>query len=351
MKAKILLASAIALTGVTSFATTARLNALGNAVQLIDIQNVFQRPTDMHLLADSMVFEFGNSQIGQPTQGGFVRTMGEGKLGFFLGYGDKTRSIDIDGSGAGAAAEAFLGAENPFTVAYGMKTADIPWAVALTSSSSDIKTASQKQAMTTLSASAVYSDVTINANLGLGDSATGITGNATPKYTGTNNSLGAWYAMGDLNVYGKYAATGDKVEGATNNGEASETNLSVGVINSAKKEGTEFFYGASYLMKTNKATPTGGTETKTDGTYMPVIIGLEADAASWLTLRGSITQNVLLGGEKTTQTNTISHDTTVAAGAGVKFNKASIDMTLSMGTSGSVKTDDIGANAALNYMF
>lgn len=346
MNKKVLVAAAIALTSATSFATTARLTALGNAVQFIDIQNVFERPTDMHLLGDAMVFEFGAaSTVASSAQGGFVKTIGEGKLGFFLGYGDATR--------VAGGTETFLGSENPFTVSYGMKTADMPWAVSVTNSSSDVKTDEQKQSKMALSGAVVIGDTTVNATLGLGDTATGTLDGAAKdtdaKYTGTNMKVGAWHAMGDWNFYGQFASTGTKIENtAAHNSEIANTDMKVGFVNSMKKEGTEFFYGAAYqaLNENNKT-----TSTKTDTTQMPVIIGLESDAASWLTLRGSITQNVLLGGTKTTQTNTIAHDTTVAAGAGVKFNKASIDMTLSAATSGNVGTNNIGGKAALNYMF
>jgi hypothetical protein len=264
-----------------------------------------------------------------------------------LGYGDQERPA------AKAATEKFLASENPFTVAYGMKTADMPWAVALTNSSSDVKTENRKQMKTALAGSIVFGETTVNATLGLGDSATGTLDGAASdtdaKYTGTNMQVGAWHVMGDWNFYGQFTSTGTKVENtAAHNAEVANTDMKVGFVNSMKKEGTEFFYGAGYqaLNENNKT-----TSVKTDTTQMPVIIGLEADAASWLTLRGSITQNVLLGGTKTTQTNTISHDTTVSAGAGVKFNKASIDMTLSAATSGNVQTNDIGGKAALNYMF
>lgn len=346
MKANILVSAAILLTAATGFATTPRLNALGNSVQLIDIQNVFTRPTDMHLIPETMSFEFEPAGLATGAQGGFVKNIGEGKLGFFVGY--------IDAARTAAATENFLNVENPITVAYGMKTADMPWAISLTNSSSDKKTTLQKQSKTTLAASIVFADVTVKANLGLGDTAKGARSNNTSsndaKYTGTNNSVGAWYAMGDWNFYADVGASSTKIESATaGNVDTTTTSTKVGFVNSTKKEGTEFFYGAAYQMdNTNDKTASA----KTDVTQMPVIIGVEADAASWLTLRGSVTQNVLLGGTKTSAgTNTVDHDTTVAAGAGVKFNKAAIDMTLSMGTSGNVETDNLGANAALTYMF
>ena len=350
MNAKILTTLAVLLTGATSFATTARLDALGNAVQLIDVQNVFTRPTDMHMISEQMVFEFDAVGPATAAQGGFVKNLGDSKLGFFVGRIDAVRGD--------AGTEKFLGVENPFTVAYGMKAGDMPWAVALTNSSSDKKTTTQKQSKTSLSGSIVFGDLTVNANLGLGDTAKGAKdgNNATTadaKYTGTSNSVGAWYVMGDWNIYGDIATGSEKIEAAAaGNTKDTTTTTKVGFVNSTKKEGTEFFYGVAYQMTNLKQEPTGAASTKTDTTTLPVLVGIEADAASWLTLRGSVTQNVLLGGTKTDAgTDSIANNTTVNAGAGLKFNKAVIDMKLSMSTAGNVQSDDIGANAALTYLF
>jgi hypothetical protein len=133
----------------------------------------------------------------------------------------------------------------------------------------------------------------------------------------------------------------------TNESKTETTGIEVGGINKMTKEGAEFFYGASITMGTSKT----GTS-KTEETKMPVIIGVEADAASWLTLRGSITQNVLIGSTKTTgsEADTIAPNTKVAAGAGFKFNKAVLDVVLNAGTSGALDAN-LGANAGLTYMF
>lgn len=352
MKAKLLLAAAIALVSGTTYATTARLTALGTPVQVIDIQNVFMRPTDMLLIPESMAIEFGTAKAFGAAQGGFVKGMGDARIGFFVGYGDVTRPTET-------ANQSFLGVENPFTVSYGMKTADMPWAIALTHSSSDLKTTSQKQAKTTLAGAITVADVTINADLGLGDTGTGIVDSANAAnndtdatYKGGKMSLGAWYPMGDWNIYGNYSSTTEKVEeAAANNVDQTTGVIKVGFVNSTKKDGAEFFYGAAYQITNDKKDVNAAGAVKTDTTEMPVVIGVEADAASWLTLRGSVTQNVLLGGKKTTEMNTIQHNTTVNAGAGIKFNKSSLDMVLSMSNDGTLKSNDIGGSAAFNYLF
>ena len=92
---------------------------------------------------------------------------------------------------------------------------------------------------------------------------------------------------------------------------------------------------------------------------MPFVIGVEADAASWLVLRASAKQNVILGSSKvgTADSTTNTNNTTVALGAGLKFNKFMLDSTLVAGSvpsvpgNGTIDANNLMANAALTYMF
>jgi hypothetical protein len=99
---------------------------------------------------------------------------------------------------------------------------------------------------------------------------------------------------------------------------------------------------------------------------LPVTIGMEAEATSWLTLRGSVTQNVILNTEETavlnvakkkTQTNT----TNVSAGATLNFGKLKVDGVI--GTTGASRaaptateqgvlaTDNLLTRVGVTYMF
>jgi hypothetical protein len=118
-----------------------------------------------------------------------------------------------------------------------------------------------------------------------------------------------------------------------------------------KSEGADFFYGFAYKMNDVKS---GGDKTSTS--TLPMIFGIETDAASWLTLRGSVTQNVLLGSEKTTGSSptgadSTDHNTTVNAGMGFKFTKSTLDITLSSATTGAINGSSFGANAGMTYLF
>ena len=134
----------------------------------------------------------------------------------------------------------------------------------------------------------------------------------------------------------------------------------MGVDNSHKTDAADFFYGVNFDMTTlkNKNVATGTA--KTEITSLPVFAGIEAEATSWMVLRASVTQNFILGTKKdeigsTGDSDTISNNTVVAAGAGLKFNKLLVDGTLAKASgasaTGALNSNDLLANAAVTYTF
>jgi hypothetical protein len=336
------LAIALVLAGSSAFGSIARMTALQSPAHVQDVITVFNRPSDMMYLPEAMAIDFGYNgatpAVGDKAEGGMIKAMGDARLGFFVGVVDQSRT------------GTYLGVENPFSIAYGAKAGDINWAVVFNYASSDKKvttatTDDQKQSYMGLTGSAVMGDITFGANLGLADTAQGTGTNEASKYSRAPLSVFGQYAMGDWTAHGTYAMATTKNDASGTDVKTDTTNLTIGAINSMKKEGADFFYGVAYTMGTTKV----GTG-KTDTSRLPVLIGIEADAASWLTLRGSVKQNVLLGSDKTTETDSAPHDTTVAAGAGLKFNKAVLDFTLTAGGTGNLNAS-IGGNAGLTYLF
>lgn len=337
---KLLLISILSL-GSFAFATTARMNSLGGAFHLTDTKTVFAIPSDMLLLPESMELNYGGTTVGSNTDGGMMKALGEARLGFFVGAVDKART-------------GYLGVENPFTVAYAAKAGDIAWGVLLNYSSSNIKggtaaTDDQTQDFMGLTGSVAMGDLTVMMNLGLTDKAKGTSTDDTAEIKEAPMSLGALYKMGEWTFMGNYDMNTIKETVATVETKTTKSTIQLGAINATKTEGADFFYGASYEIENKK---TGSN--KVDTTKMPVIIGVEADAASWLTLRGSVKQNVLLGGKKETSPDkgmdSTAHNTTVAAGLGFKFTKSTLDVTLKAAGTGDLNSD-LGANAGFTYLF
>lgn len=341
MKKQLLGAALIMMAGEAALASKARTAALQDSAHITDTSIIFSVIGDIHNLPDFAIFEMGDTALSTATpnaSGGFVRTMGDAKMGLFLGTKAAERS------------DSFLGVENPLGLVYGRKASNLSWAVGLTYASSDKKTSFQKQSYNELHGGVIMGDWQVYLNLGLTDTADGSGAEATKadKYSKTNNNLGVYYTMDTLTFNFDYVMSNKKTEISSAEVKTDVTDMKLAVVNSIKADANDFFYGATYISSSSKV----GT-VKTETSKLMANIGAEVDAASWLVLRASVTQPVLIGSSKTTgaSANTLDHATTVAAGAGLKFNKSLLDMTLSMASTGEVKTDNLGAQASYTYNF
>jgi hypothetical protein len=163
------------------------------------------------------------------------------------------------------------------------------------------------------------------------------------------------YTMETLTFSGLVGMNGGKDD---NNGvDMDIMHYNVGVVNSHKAEGADFFYGVNYDMYSLKNKAAAGDK-KYEGSQLPVFAGIEADATSWMVLRASVAQNFLLGSVKneftgTGDADTVGNNTTVAAGVGLKFNKLQVDGTLKAANSNTAALDgnNMLANASVTYLF
>lgn len=355
---KTVLIAALTLMSVSAHASKARLSALSSAAHLTDFQTIFSIPNDLHSIGEQATFEFGSSsatlaQVG--AEGGFVKKADNAIWGFYLGR--KADSMKWGFSKIDPTFATFQNEQNPFDLAYGSDAGDIKYGVNFHYSNSDKKTTKQKTNSMGITAGAQSGAWNAQLGMGLGGSATNsATAGTDVKMTMTTAmSLTGGYQMDAIYVYGGYVSLGAKKEtGSTENSKHTKNTTYVGMVNSMKKDGTDFFYGVEYNMDTEKES-VGNAKTET--TTLPVKIGVEAEAASWLALRASVSQNVLLGSTKTdpNDADTIANNTTVAAGMGLKFGKFMFEGTVSKAGNA---TPDFGldggnflSNASMTYTF
>ena len=355
---KLMMIAVVSLASVSAFASKARLGALnyGNAPHLIDVQTIFVNPADLTTMGSWATFETGATDLTPATtpntapnaEAGFARAAGDARWGFYLGHSTIATTLRETG-----ATGIYLIEENPINLFYAAKMADISWGLGLNYSASDKKTtgtgALGKQSSTGLTGGMRMGAWDASLGLGLVDTAE----IGTNKWTGKMSAdLRGGYAMDTWYFYGQYAMNGGKHEAATvTTSDLDNSLIKLGAINTTKVDGGEFFWGAAYQMA--KVENKAGTGTKTESNLLPVVFGIEADAATWLVLRGSVTQTVLLSSVKASpgETTTKANDTTVAAGAGIKFNKFTLDGTLAGSTTGNINGGSLLANAGLTYNF
>lgn len=352
---KMLVLAAVALATTPAFASKARLSALQSAAHLSDTRDVLAKPDRAMAHGEFATLEVGDGTGTNPKpEGGFTRKMGDNSaMGAYLG---NKSGLGIDSLGL---VTAVYSVQNPLNLYYASKMGDLSWGLGLQYAASEDKAAKKKSSLMGLTASATsVAGWDAQFSFGLTGEATNTAGASEVKATqGSPMSISGGYAMDSLYVYAKYAMLGAKHStGGTASANVEKTDMTVGVVNSHKKDGADFYYGVSYTSSVNKDKE--GTQSKTESSKLPVIVGIEAEAASWLVVRGSITQSVLMSASKTSTTagttneTSMTDDTVVAGGLGLKLSKFTVDGTLAGSSTGKLGSDDhFMANLGLTYKF
>ena len=365
---KSLLTLAIVLASTSAFATRARVTALGNAPHLVDASTVYSKPADMFAVSDSLTIESGKTNIvpnggagNDVTQGAealMIRSAGDAKWALSLGHDDVRSFSQRAAADADVAGIAIIGQQNPFELSYGMKAGDMAWAATLVYSNFNNKKAEVKETTTGLKFGAATSTWDATIDLGLTDKWEDSIAN--DEFKGKSNVAvrgGMWissdmYAYADL-AMGGYEAT----DAGTVESEVKSQEIEIGVINTVKNEGNEFFWGAGLASLQSKDEAVA-VDSKTTALVLPLIIGVEANAASWLTLRGSVQQAVLINNSKTEAGGVTGSEfapgentTTFAGGAGLKLGKLALDGSILANNTQTINSANLLGTVGLTYAF
>lgn len=349
MKKHIAIAAGLAVLSTSAFATKARMNALGQGDDrgsffIQDSRNVFRNASDVNNMTNYVVTEWGtanaaaDSATAPHAEGGFFRSAGQFNYGVYLGS-------DIDSQNDTKSGDAFLAEDNKIDLFFGGDMG-VKWGVNLGySSSEDEQAATHKKESDSLSLGLGVEKGPIAGyvNLGLKDESKGTTATAADKWEAdTGMNIGLSYDWMDYTFYADYDKSGYEKTVTAVKTEVEDTTLTVGVGHNHEVSATSrLFTSLQYVSDKTEQKVTGAS--KTEVTKLPLSIGFETDATSWLALRGSISQNVIIGSSKNTAGKKVSqaNTTDVAAGATLNFGKLKVDGVI--GTSGS--TGDSSAAA------
>ncbi|MBX3018209.1 MAG: hypothetical protein KF767_09995 [Bdellovibrionaceae bacterium] len=323
--------------------------ALGESVTIADdVQEVFRNPAEMFGFGDLLTIEYG----GQ-AEGGFFRSSGDTKYGIYFGNRSASFNAGIDAfnNTTPAPAVTLLNEQNPFEVFYGSKMGDSAWALSFKYSNAADK-ATPNRKVNTMGLRAGYNTDAFEVYAALGLAGKSEIDGVVTAQSDLSVRIGGEYFIGDSIAFVDIQQNSGKV---TPNGgadaKASTMNWTIGYESKVRSETAHFFYGAKLASTEAKQDPAKQTSMK-----LPLYAGVEADAASWLAVRGFIQQSVLLNSSKndngTTSVDTEGlNDTATGLGASLKFGKVWIDGTLSANGTGNLNTDNLLATTSLNYWF
>jgi hypothetical protein len=364
---KTLVIAGLAVLSTSAFASKARMAALGQgstSYYLNDSRSVFLNPAALNDTKNYIVTEWGtqaqsDSSTSPRAEGGFFREMGAFSYGLYLGNNGDART----------ASTAFLDHQNAMDLMLagdmGMK-----WGARLhyANSKDESTTAiARKNSALGLGLGVTHGDMEAYTNITLSDKSEGaaVAGDVWKRKPGFQ--VGGSYKWSGMTFFADFSSTNEEVTKAaggittatvTSSITGAATAHTIGSGNVLTHKTSDITVGAARILEVNPGSRvitdakvvissdeisgdnTAANNGKEKGTRLPVTIGMEVDATSWLTVRGNVHQNVLLGSTKTIdgKTKSIANSTTVDAGATLNFGKLKVDGMI--GTTSSAGVDD-----------
>lgn len=361
MKRNVLVVAGLALMSTSAFASKARIESFGNNANLYikDTRNVFRNAATVNSNTNMIITEWGKSQSGDSVaapraEGGFFKEAGALNYGLYLG----NNSTD----GRDAAASGYLAQDNALDLFIG-GDAGMQWGARLHYANSKNELVTNEERKNTaygVGLGMVMGQAEAYANVTIADKSEGtVTGiaPATPTGTYANTKL---ETKPSFEVGGSYDLNGNilfakvemnKAEEGTTTFKENRYLVGAGRVMELTPTARVFGNAAVQYSKDEKA-----TEDKS--LTLPVAFGFETDATSWLTLRGSIGQNIGLNSTETKNTNTgvttkgtEANTTNVTAGASLTFGKLAVDGYMGTQATGKLDANNLFSRVGVVYNF
>lgn len=362
---KLVILAALTMAAPAAMASKARVQSLANSRQIVDIQNAFDRPYQFMQLGSQATFEWGGDTKtaafdgaltppgvnfgGKHAEGGFLNKEDDRAYGLYFGRRSDAFSAAISAGFASGVFDAAGGDEvlqeqNPINVFYASKMGDWTWGVTgKYSSGKDDGAAKTKSSSSGIALGATNGAWEVEITQGFGGKTETATAEVESK---AMTQVGLGYKFSEnMEVYGQYQMVKADGSNATIDDTILDlTRYEVGFVNTAvNTDDINFFYGVAYRSSSQEVLvnfPAAAGQVKTETTTLPVWLGVEANAASWLVFRGSVVQSILLNETKTSaaagETKTDLDGIVLNAGVGIKLGNGMLDANFATAANGSL---------------
>jgi len=368
MKKQLTVALGLAVLATPAFASKARLQALGEDVNgsfyVNDNRNIFLNSAHVNNHKDLVTFEWGNTAAatdatGTPrAEGGVFRAHNNMVWGLYLGSESNTSNGFRAASGVAELEEnnidLFVGGD-----------AGVKWGANVTYSKSadDEANADANQSAIRTRFGVIAGDIEGWANINVSNKAEGANGNEFEGKLGYK--VGAIYNMNDYRIFADYQSfDGEAKPAAGGDFDLKSNQLQVGAGRVSKLNDKASLFTRAQVTMTKQDIEAGAAATDSKSTSVPVVIGLEYDAASWLVLRSSVSQAIWGTQEVNDNKSGLAETTTVNAGATLKFGELSVDGVIGNSAAGAgataadtsvgngnLRTDNLMSRVSMTYRF
>jgi hypothetical protein len=346
MKKNVLVIAGLAVLSTSAFASKARMEALGQntargSEYISDSRDVFRNAAYLNDTKNYLVTEWGtaahaaDASTAPRAEGGFFREMGSFAYGLYLGNNEAH-----DYTNRTNAAGKFLTQDNALDL-FLAGDMGVKWGARVHyahSTDEATDTWTKKNTAFGLGLGVEAGDLEAHVNADLSDKSEGGAAAGDVWKLKPSFNAGVGYKWSGVTFFADYDTYKYEMSGTTASTTKGHT-ISVGAGRIHEINPTARLFTDARLVLDQVET-TGKTKTNT----LPVTLGFEADATSWLTLRGNVHQNVILGetkdanGKKQSKANS----TTVDAGATLNFGKLKVD-----GVVGTTGADRAGGAATV----
>lgn len=383
MKKHVVLAAGLAVLSTNAFATKARMEALGQnanrgSLFIQDNRNIFRNAAQVNSMKNYVVTEWGtanyatdDTSAAPKAEGGFFREAGAFSYGLYFGsdinnFGNiRTGTAPVTG-GMAVGEAGFLSPGNKLDLFLAGDAGVVEWGVRLgygankdkaSSATATPATFERKASNLDLGLGIIFGDLQAYTNLDIVNKSEGGS-QSNDEWEGDFGwELGVNYTFMGYTAWVEYGRQGAEYtnNGATTNKpewERANWDIGVGRTHEVSSSG-RVYYSLGY-METADETKAGTVKQTGHTKSMPLTFGYEADATSWLTLRGSIAQDVNVFRSRRDGANT----TDVAAGGTLNFGKLKVDGTIGTlnnangaGEIGTLALDKLATRVAVHYWF
>lgn len=316
MKKSLLVGSALMLLSTSAFATKARLIALGEdkdgSYYISDYRNIYINPAELGSFGNMAVIELGSNGRALSSaatldadnetkaQGGMIYKLSNGmSVGAILGDETDVAALTRILASNGGAAGTFLQTADNVIDLFASGDAGVKWGANLLYTEGSNKAAGARYKQNSIATRLGVMGDAWNAHLlvALGAKADAPDYTSTPTYKGKLGfRLGGGYDLSESRkVFGMYESYSWKQKNATTAervGKFSKMIIGYGHTKKITDAGIFFVKGQFDLTKIELEAISGLVAAKIDRMSVPLTIGYEHAALSWLTLRGSVVQNL-----------------------------------------------------------
>lgn len=351
MRKNVLLVAGLCVLSTSAFASKARVEALGQngykgSYYINDSRNIFRNAALVNQHKNYVSAEWGSAQtVDSATtprpEGGFFREAGSFAYGLYLG---NDNSSVVQGSKGGS----YLNQDNALDLFFAGDMG-VQWGARLHYANSKDETGGfeKKNSAMGLGLGAVHGDMEGYVNIDLSDKSKGSTAVGDEWKLKPSFDVGGTYKISGMTAFANfkmYKYEDSTAAAAIRTKKGNSIEAGVGRIHEVSPT-ARVVTNASLVLTTDENISAAG---KAKSQYIPVAIGFETDATSWLTLRAAVTQKVIINQDKNVsgQKSTDDNSTNVTAGATLAFGKFNVDGLI--GTSGAARNSNTLADDTNN---